>query len=79
MFHRSQLAVAGHAGLVANDRRMTLRRRHHVFDTVVDQLHRTPGFLREQRGVPGDHRRVFFLAAEAAAGFRLHDANLLAG
>ena len=75
---RRQPAVARHAGLVADDRRMALRRRDHVLDAVVDQLHRPAGLLREQRGVPGDHRRVLFLAAEAAAGLRLHDADLVA-
>ena len=57
---------------------MALGRRDHVLDAVVDQLHRPARLAREQRRVPGDHRRIFFLAAEAAAGLGLHDADLVA-
>ena len=75
---RRQPAVAGDAGLVADGRRVPLGRGDHVLDAVVDQLDRPAGLLREQRRVPGDHRRVLFLAAEPAAGLRLHHADLVA-
>ena len=73
--HRRQPAVARHAGAMPNRRRMPLRRREHVLDAVVDDLDRPPRLAREQRGVARDHRRIFFLAAETAAGFRLDDAH----
>ena len=44
---------------------------------VVDHLHRPAGLPREQRRVAGDDRRVLFLAAEAAAGLHLDDADAL--
>ena len=59
-------------GAMAHDRGMPLGRRQQILDAVVDHLHRTAGLEREDRGVARQHRRVFFLAAEAAAGFRLH-------
>ena len=62
-------------GAMAHDRRMPLRRRQQIFDAVVDHLHRTAGLQRQDRGMAGQHRRVFFLAAEPAAGFGLHDAH----
>ena len=37
-----------------------------------------PRLARDQRRVPGNHRRVLFLAAEAAAGFGLNHAHLVA-
>ncbi len=63
---------------MTNNSRMPLRRRQHVFDAVVDQLDRPARFQRRQRRVAGDHRWIFFLSAESAAGFRLHDANTIA-
>ena len=62
---------------MTNDRWMTLRRRQHVLDTVVDQLGGAAGLDRHQRGVAGDHRRVLLLAAEAAAGLGLDDAHFV--
>ena len=67
-----------HAGAMPHDRRMPLRRRQQILDAVVDHLDRAAGFARQQRRMAGDHRRVFFLAAEAAAGFGLHDAHAIA-
>ena len=77
--HRRQAAVARHARAMANDRRVTLGRRQHVFDAVVHKLHGPAGLPRGERRVARDHRRILLLAAEAAAGFRLHDANPIAG
>ena len=74
--HGGQTTLARHARAMTNDARMPLRGRQHVFDTVVHQLHRPARFPRQQRRVAGDHRRVFFLAAEAAAGLCLNDADL---
>ena len=51
----------------------------HVFGAVVNHFYRLAGFPGQQRGVAGDHRRIFFLAAEAAAGFRLDDADFVGG
>ena len=36
-----------------------------------------PDFQRQQRRMRRDHRRIFFLAAESAARFRLHHANAI--
>ena len=77
--HRGQASVARHAGAMPDDRGMPLGRRQHVLDAVVDELHGPPRLTREQRRVPGDHRRVFFLAAKSAAGLGLDDADLVAG
>ena len=75
--HRRQAAVARHAGPVPDDGRVALGRGQHVLGAVVDQLHRPARLQRQQAGVPGDHRRVLLLAAEPAAGLRLHDADLV--
>ena len=64
-------------GAMARARRMALGGGDHVLGAVVDHFHGLAGFPREQRGVSGDHRRIFFLAAEAAAGFGLHDADAI--
>ena len=69
-------AVAGHAGPVADDRRVALGRGGEVLVAVVDHPHRPPGLARQQRRVEGDHRRVLLLATEPAAGLRLDDARL---
>src|SRR3954451_1020509 len=58
---------------------MSLGRGDHVFDAVVDDLDRPTGLVREQRRVPGDHRRVFLLPAETATGLCLHNADRRAG
>ena len=69
-------AVVGHAGPVADDRRVALGRGRQVLVAVVDHPHRTPGLARQQRRVQRDHRRVLLLATEPAAGLRLDDARL---
>ena len=56
---------------------MALRGSYQIFRAIVNELHRTSGFPGQQRGVTGDHRRIFFLAAEASTGFRLNDSDLL--
>ena len=76
---RGQRPVALHASAVADDGRVPLGRRQHVLDAVVHELHRPLRFDRDERGVSGDHRRVLFLAAEAAAGLSLHDADFVVG
>ena len=63
-------------GPVADDRRVALGRRREVLVAVVDHPDRSPGLARQQRRVQRDHRRVFLLAAEPAAGLRLDDARL---
>ena len=75
--HRRDAAVSRQAGAMPHDRRMPLGRRQQIFDTVVDHLDRPAGLAREDRRMTRQHRRVFFLAAESAAGFRLHDAHAL--
>src|SRR5207249_5186972 len=44
-----------------------------------DDLDRASGLEREQRRMPGDHRRIFFLAAETAPGLRLDDPDVHIG
>ena len=73
--HRHQLAVARDAGAMPRARRMALGGRHHVFRAVVNNFHGLPGLPRQKRRVPRDHRGIFFLAAESAAGLRLNHAN----
>ena len=77
--HRQQLSVFRDRGLMTRARWMPLGRRDHVFGTVVDHLHRLAGLPRQQRRMPGNHRRIFFLAAEAAAGLSLNHANFFFG
>ena len=78
--HAEQFAVLVDGRAMACARRMALRCSDHVFGAVVDDLHGPPARLpREQRGVARDHRRILFLATEAAAGLRLNHANLLFG
>ena len=73
--HRGDSAVARQSGTMPHDRRMPLRRRQQILDAVVDHLHGPIGLARQDRRVARQDRRVFFLAAEPAAGFRLHDAD----
>ena len=73
--HGHEFAVARDPGAVPRARRMALGGRHHVFRAVVDDFHALSRLPCQQRRVRGDHRGIFFLAAEAAAGFRLNDAN----
>ena len=75
--HRREPAVLLHAGAMTHDRGMTLRRRQHVLDAVVDQLGRAARLHRHQRGVAGNHRRILLFPAEAAARFGLDDPDLL--
>ena len=75
--HRQEPAVAGHPRAMADDARVPLRRGQHVLDAVVNQLYRPSRLPRQQRSVARDHRRVFFLAAESAAGLGLNDTDLL--
>ena len=77
--HGRQSAVSRHAGAMPDDAGMTLRRRQHVFDAVVDELDRPARLQGRERRVAGNHRRILLLAAEAAAGFRLHDAYAVVG
>ncbi len=77
--HRHQLAVARDSGAMPRARGMALGGRHHVFRAVVNNFHALAGLPRQQRRVPRDHRRIFFLAAEAAAGLRLNHANFFRG
>ena len=72
--HREQLAVARDGRAMPRARRMALRSGGHVFGAVVNNFHRLARFPRQQRGVARDHRRIFLLAAESAAGLRLHHA-----
>ena len=55
---------------------MSFGGRDHVLDAIVDHLHRASGLHCQQRRVPGEDRWIFFLATKAAAGLRLHDANV---
>ncbi len=52
---------------------------HHVFGAVINNFHRFAGFPGQQRRVRRDHRGIFFLAAESAAGLRLNHANVFRG
>ncbi len=77
--HGRQSAVSRHAGAMPDHAGMTLRRRQHVFAAVVDELDRPARLQGRERRVAGNHRRILLLAAEAAAGFRLHDAYAVVG
>src|ERR671936_1610817 len=68
--------VARDTGAMLHNSGVSLGRRDHVLDAVVDDLHRPTRLEREQRGVSGDHGRVLFLAPETAAGFGLNDADV---
>ncbi len=60
-----------------HDRRVPLRGGEQILDAVVDHLDGPAGLARQDRGVARQHRRILFLAAEAAAGFGLNDAHLV--
>ena len=68
-------SIPAHGSAVASARRMPLRRSRHVFHAVVNNFHWPSRLHRQQRSMRGDHRRIFFLAAESASGLHLHDAN----
>jgi hypothetical protein len=60
-------------------RRVALGRRADVLVAVVDHADRLAALQRQQRGMQGEDARVLLLAAEAAAGLRLHhDGELVA-
>jgi hypothetical protein len=59
-------AVLRDAAAVADDRRVALRRRRDVLVAVVDHPHRPAALARQERGVEGEHRRVFLLPPAAA-------------
>ena len=73
--HGQQPAVGVDRRAVPRSRRMPLGRGDHVLEPVVHHLHRPAGLPREQRGVTGEDRRIFLLAAEPAARFHLDHAN----
>jgi hypothetical protein len=77
--HRGESPVTAHAGAMADDRRVSLGRREHVFHAVVHQLHGPARLAREDRGMTGDVRRVLLFAAEAASRLGLNDADFLVG
>ena len=68
-------AVAPEPGAVPHQRGVPLRGRRHVLAPVVNQLHRPAALERQQRGVEGDVRGEFFLAAEATPRGRLDHAD----
>ena len=77
--HREQASVAIDGRSMAGPGRMPFRRGRHVFRTVVEELHRAAGLPGEQRGMPGDDRRILLLAAESSAGLHLHHTDFFRG
>jgi hypothetical protein len=75
--HSGEPAISCQAGAMADDRWVALGGRHHVLAAVVDDLHRPAALQRQQAGMGGDHARILFLAAEAAARLGLDDADVL--
>ena len=78
-FSAENSAVFADSGAMAGAGRMALRGGRHVFHAVVNNFDRLAGLHGEERGVGGDHGRIFFLAAKSAAGFHLHDADAICG
>src|SRR5580704_5711692 len=74
--HRQEFAFARHCGAMPRQGRVALGGCHHVLRAVIDDLHGLARFPGQQRGMTSNHGWIFFLAAEAAAGFRLHYADL---
>ena len=72
---RQKFSIFADGGFVSRVGRMTLSCRRHVFGAIVDHFHGLAGLPGQQRGMTGDHRRVFFLAPEAAASLSLNHAN----
>ena len=70
-------AVEGHAGPVADDRRVALRGGGDVLVAVVDHADRLLGLARQERGVQPDDRGELLLATEPAAGLGLDHAGRL--
>ncbi len=75
--HRHEAPVSRYRSPMPRPRRVALGGRHHVLGAIVNKLHRRAGLPGEKRRVGGDDGRVLFLATEAAAGFHLHDADLV--
>ncbi len=75
--HAEQFSFARDSRAMLRPGRMALGRGRHVFRAVVNNLDGSTGFPGEEGRVPRDHRRIFFLAAEAAARLDLHDANFV--
>ena len=73
------LAISADGRPMACSRRMPFGRRRHVFHPIINNLHRSSGFHREQRRMSGDHRRIFFFAAESSSRLHLDDTNFLRG
>ena len=78
-FAAENFAVFADCSAMARSRRMALGGGGHVFHAVVNHFDGLPGFPGEERGVRGNHRGIFFLAAKRAAGFHLHDADAILG
>ncbi len=78
-FSGENFAVFAHGSTVARSGRMALGRGSHIFHAVIDNFHRFAGLHGEKRGMCGDHRGIFFLAAKSAAGFHLHNADAICG
>jgi hypothetical protein len=74
---RGEPALASDTSPMSDDCGVPLGGREHVLDTVVDELHRASRLQREQRGVPGNDRRILFLTAKSTARLRLHDSDFV--
>ena len=75
--HGHEAPVSRYRSPMPRPRRMALGGRDHILGAIVNKLHRRAGLPGEKRRVAGDDGRVLFLAAEAAAGFHLHNADLV--
>ena len=75
--HGQQLAVTRDRSAMPRARRMPLSGCGHVFRAVVNDLHGLARLERQQRRMPGDHRRIFFLPSETAAGLGLNHLHLV--
>ena len=75
--HGEKFSVAADGGAVAGTRRMALGGCGHVLSAIVDHFDGLAGLPGEQRSMGGEHGRIFLLAAKAAAGFGLHNANTI--
>ena len=64
---------------MARARRVTFRRRGHVFHAVVDDFHRPTGLDGQERRMRRNHGRKLFFSAKGAACLHLHDTNFLFG
>src|SRR4029079_19283344 len=73
---RNQTTIASHARPVTNHTGGSLGGGSYVFGAIVDHLHRTAGFVRKQRCVSCEHRRILFFAAKPSTRRRLDDNGL---